>query len=63
MNGRLKKLGIVLAVFGLGFMAAGGYAFLRTQDGAKSLQAFSAAQNVKLTYDEQGNLTDHGDAA
>jgi hypothetical protein len=46
MNGRLKKLGIVLAVFGLGFIAAGGYAFLRTQDGAKSLQAFSAAQYV-----------------
>ena len=35
MNGRFKILGIVLAVFGLAFMAAGGYAFLRTQDGAK----------------------------
>ena len=60
MNGRLKKLGIVLAVFGLGFIAAGGYAFLRTQDGAKSLQAFSAAQNVKLSYNDQGQLTDRG---
>ena len=63
MNGRLQKLGIVLAVFGLGFVAAGGYAFIRTQDGAKSLAAFSAAQNVKLTYNDQGQLTDHGDAA
>lgn len=60
MNGRLKKLGIVLAVFGLGFVAAGGYAFLRTQDGAKSLQAFSAAQNVKLSYNDQGQLVDRG---
>ena len=63
MNGRLKKLGIVLAVFGLGFIAAGGYAFLRTQDGAKSLQAFSAAQNVKLSYNDQGQLTDRGEVA
>jgi hypothetical protein len=63
MNGRLKKLGIVLAVFGLGFIAAGGYAFLRTQDGAKSLQAFSAAQNVKLNYNDQGQLTDRGEVA
>jgi hypothetical protein len=63
MNGRIKKLGIVLALFGFAFIAAGGYAFIRTQDGAKSLQAFSAVQNVKLTYNDQGQLTDHGDAA
>jgi hypothetical protein len=63
MNGRLTKLGIVLALFGLGFVAAGGYAFVRTQDGAKSLAAFSAAQDVKLSYNAQGQLTDHGDAA
>ena len=60
MNGRFRILGVVLAVFGLAFVAAGGYAFIRTQDGAKSLQAFSAAQNVKLTYDDQGRLTDRG---
>ena len=63
MNGRLKVLGIVLAVFGLAFMAGGGYAFFRTQDGAKSLQAFSAAQGVKLTYNEQGQLIDRGETA
>ena len=60
MNGRFKKLGIVLAVFGFAFIAAGGYAFIRTQDGAKSLQAFSAAQGVKLTYNQDGQLTDRG---
>jgi len=60
MNGRLKKLGIVLALFGFAFVAAGGYAFIRTQDGAKSLQAFSAAQGVKLSYNQDGQLTDRG---
>jgi hypothetical protein len=61
MNGRLKILGVVLAVFGLVFVAAGGYAFIRTQDGANSLQAFSAAQNVKLAYNDQGQLVDRGE--
>ncbi|HEY3164805.1 MAG TPA: hypothetical protein VGJ71_10610 [Candidatus Limnocylindrales bacterium] len=60
MNGRFKKLGIVLALFGFAFVAAGGYAFIRTQDGARSLQAFSAAQGVKLTYNQDGQLTDRG---
>ena len=63
MNGRIKKLGIVLALFGLAFVAAGAYAFIRTQDGAKSLQAFSAAQGVKLSYNDQGQLTDRGEVA
>jgi len=63
MNGRLKVLGIVLTIFGLAFMAGGAYAFIRTQDGAKSLQAFSAAQGVKLTYNDQGQLTDRGEVA
>ena len=63
MNGRIKKLGIVLALFGLAFVAAGGYAFIRTQDGAKSLQAFSAAQGVKLSYNDQGQLVDRGEVA
>ena len=63
MTGRLTKLGIVLAIFGLGFIVAGGYAFVKVQEGQHSLAAFSAAQNVKLAYNEQGQLTDHGDAA
>jgi hypothetical protein len=63
MIGRLKVLGVVLTIFGIAFVAGGAYAFVRTQDGAKSLQAFSAAQNVKLTYNEQGQLTDGGEVA
>ena len=56
MIGRLKKVGIVLAVFGLVFIAGGVYAFTQVQAGQRSLNAFSAAQNVKLTYNDQGQL-------
>jgi len=61
MNGRLKGLGIVLVLIGFAFIAAGGYAFTKTQEGAKSLQAFSAAQNVTLAYNDQGQLVDRGE--
>ncbi|MEX1043307.1 MAG: hypothetical protein WD020_01585 [Acidimicrobiia bacterium] len=57
---RLKKLGIVLAVIGLGFMVGGGVAFTMTQDGYGSLQAFSEAQGVELSYNEDGQLIDRG---
>jgi hypothetical protein len=63
MISRLKKLGVVLAVFGLAFVVAGGYAFIQVQQGQKALNAFSAAQAVKLSYNDQGQLIDHGDAA
>jgi hypothetical protein len=61
MNGRLKGLGIVLVLIGFGFIAGGGYAFLKVQDGAASLNAYSAAQNVTLNYNDQGQLTDRGE--
>lgn len=57
---RLRRLGIVLAIFGLLFAAGGAYTFLKTQEGYRSLNAFSAAQNVRLSYNEQGQLTDRG---
>jgi hypothetical protein len=60
---RIQFLGIVLAVFGLAFVAAGGYAFTKVQDGQNSLNAFSAAQAVKLSYNEQGQLVDRGEPA
>ena len=60
MINRLKKLGIVLTVFGLAFVVAGGYAFMKVQEGQRSLNAFSAAQGVELTYNEQGQLIDRG---
>jgi hypothetical protein len=61
MNGRLKGLGVVLVLIGFAFVAAGSYAFIKTQEGAKSLQAFSAAQNVVLNYNDQGQLVDRGE--
>ncbi len=63
MNGRLQKLGIMLVVVGFAFIAGGAYAFMKVQEGAASLQSFSAAQNVTLTYNEDGQLTDRGETA
>jgi hypothetical protein len=61
MNTRLRKLGLVLAAFGLVFVAAGGFAFYKAQEGYRSLQAFSAAQDVNLNYNEEGQLVDRGE--
>ena len=60
MYGRMRILGVVLAVMGLGFLAGGAYSFLKTQEGVTSLNALSAAQNVKLSYNEDGQLVDRG---
>ncbi len=60
MAKRLRTLGIVLAVLGLGFVAAGGVAYSKVQDGYDTLQAFSEAQNVTLDYNEDGQLLDRG---
>ncbi len=61
MNSRLKILGVMLAVIGLAFIAGGGFAYYKTDQGARSLQAFSAAQDVKLNYNEAGQLVDRGE--
>ena len=58
MNGRLKVVGVIVAVFGLAFLAGGGYAYYKVNQGTQALQAFSAAQNVKLTYNADGQLAD-----
>ena len=63
METRLKRLGIVLAIIGIGFFAGAGYAYMKVQDGQHSLNAFSAAQNVNLSYNDQGQLVDGGDVA
>lgn len=60
MAKRLRALGVVLAVIGLGFVVAGGVAYTRVQDGYNSLQTFSEAQNVTLSYNEDGQLIDRG---
>jgi hypothetical protein len=57
---RFRILGIFLLIAGVVFVAVGGYAFLKTQEGYKSLNSFSAAQDVKLAYNDQGQLTSAG---
>lgn len=63
MYGRMRGLGLVLALLGIAFIAAGSFAFAKTYEGYQSLNALSAAQNVKLSYNDQGQLVDRGDTA
>lgn len=60
MAKRLRTLGIVLALIGVVFMVAGGVAYSKTQAGYDSLQSFSEAQNVTLSYNDEGKLIDRG---
>lgn len=60
MANRLKGLGIGLVVIGIVFVAAGAFAYLKVQDGQTALDKFSAAQNVTLSYNEDGQLVDRG---
>jgi hypothetical protein len=61
MRSRLNILGMVLAVFGLFFLAGGAVAYSQVQDGYTSLAKFSEAQNVTLSYNEDGQLIDRGE--
>ncbi len=60
MADRLRRLGIVMAVMGLVFSFAGIFAFTQVQAGYDSLKAFSAAQNVELSYNDDGQQVDRG---
>jgi hypothetical protein len=59
----MRILGIVVGLMGLAFLAAGGYTLFRAQEGFSSLNAFSAAQNVQLSYNDEGQLVDRGETA
>ena len=56
MIGRLRILSVALALIGIGFLAAGGFAYFKTQEGYRSLNAYSSAQNVTLEYSAAGHL-------
>ena len=60
MRTRLTALGTILALFGVLFLIGGGVAYAQIQDGYDSLQSFSEAQNVTLSYNEDGELIDRG---
>ncbi len=56
----LGLLGIFLIVVGIGYFIGAGVAYSKVQGGYDSLQAFSEAQNVELSYNEEGQLVDRG---
>jgi hypothetical protein len=60
MYRRFKIVGIGLVIAGLAFVGVGGFTYYKTNEGAQSLAAFSAAQNVKLSYNEDGQLLERG---
>jgi len=60
---KLRIVGAVLALAGIGFLGAAVYAFSEVQAGQNSLQKFSEAQNVTLSYNEDGQLVDRGEVA
>lgn len=62
MRARLRTLGTAIAVIGVLFIVGGGYAYTQVDAGYDSLQAFSEAQDVQLSYDEDGQLIDRGEA-
>jgi len=61
MKARFRILGLVLAAIGLVFVVAGVVAYSKAQEGYDALQAFSEAQNVTLTYNDDGQLVDRGE--
>jgi len=60
MKKRLSWIGYGLLVIGLIFVVSGGIAYGRVQQGYDSLHSFSAAENVTLSYNDQGQLVDRG---
>lgn len=56
----LGLLGVFLIVVGIGYFVGAGVAYSQVQGGYDSLQSFSEAQNVTLSYNEDGELIDRG---
>lgn len=57
----MKIVGAIVAVIGVIAMIGGGFGYMQVQAGADALQGFSKAQNVTLSYNDQGQLVDRGD--
>ncbi len=60
MESRLRILGVVLAIIGGIAVLGGGFGYTQVQAGANALQGFSQAENVTLSYNDQGQLVDRG---
>lgn len=63
MNSRIKLLGLALSIIGVLFMGGSVFAYSMVADGQNSLQTFSEAQNVTLSYNDDGVLVDRGEPA
>jgi type II secretory pathway pseudopilin PulG len=60
MASRLRITGVALIIVGIVALLAAGYAYMQVQAGQDALKGFSAAQNVALSYNEDGDLIDRG---
>ena len=60
MASRLRILGVIMIIVGIVGLGAAGYAYIKYQDGVDALQGFSEAQNVTLSYNDEGQLIDRG---
>lgn len=60
MKTPFRLLGVFLVLVSIGYFVGAGVAYSKTQDGYGSLSAFSNAQNVTLSYNEDGELIDRG---
>ncbi|MEQ1698525.1 MAG: hypothetical protein ABMA25_00350 [Ilumatobacteraceae bacterium] len=54
-------LGGFLIIVGIGYFVGAGVAYSKVQGGYTALQSFSEVQNVELSYNEDGQLTDRGE--
>lgn len=57
---RVRLLGYALAAIGLVSLVVGGVALSKVQDGYHSLGAYANTQDVRLSYNEEGQLIDRG---
>ena len=57
---RIRMLGYLLAAIGVIFFVVAGIAYMKVQDGYQALDRFSEAQDVRLTYNDEGQLIDRG---
>ena len=57
----MALLGIFLIVVGIGYFVGAGVAYSKVQGGYTALQSFSEAQNVELSYNDDGQLVDRGE--
>lgn len=57
---RLQTVGVVMTAIGAIFLIAAFVAYLKVQDGYTAFEKFSEAENVTLSYNDDGELVDRG---